>query len=324
MKATKERPVRSASPRRRAERNASTAVTITRPELEAWLDELKLPWSRVKDRAGVYMIALGPNVAVRMASTIGNDDKGVGVGEGSMHLTMVSIPGGHVVNKKAHGLKNKDSGFHRTQEWRKNWRKGFDRMHDEYTAKPDFYERIAAVADPEVNARAIAMIKAIPGWQKDDTLAYILGRAEKGEVLTQKSFDTIDERARYLTPRERPAPPPAREAPGPVRASPARDYDPRDGRVVALREVFRIARDVTGDEGAKELARTLANQIRDGVATDDRQLRAVRALVAEYGIPFAYPTDEEYNAAMGPPQRRAATNGRRARVKAKGRVRARR
>ena len=312
----KKRPARTPRVTRRAERNASTAVTITRPELEAWLDSLGFPWSQDPRYPSAFLVRIRPNVAVKVTSTLTGAGTTAGTGEGTMHLALVSTPPppavGRVINKKAEGQK----GFHRVKGWRDNWTKGVERMRAEYEDKREFYDRIAS-ADPAANARAIASIEAIPGWRNDPVLVHIHGRASKGEALAQKSFDEIAKRA----PRERPVPPPAREAPGPVRTAPAREYDPRDGRVVALREVYRIARDVARDERTQKFIRLLADQLRDGVATTDGQLRAVRALVDEYGVPFAYPSDDEYNAAMGAPQRRAATNGRRARVAAKARPR---
>lgn len=308
---------RTATKRRRSVPNAATYVEITRPDLEAWLDSLGKPWARDPLKTSVYFVKIGPNVAVKVLSTLASSDKGVGVGEGSMHLALVSTLNGKTINKKAEGQK----GFHRTTNWRDNWRKGVDRMIAEYEDKRAFYDQLAD-ADPAVNARAIAQIESIPGWQRDDVLAFIHKRASRGDDLSQKSFDEIERALARVAPRSAPPPrlapparreepPPAREAPGPARAVAKDAYDERDGRPVALRHTYKIALD-NGDEDGKALTKTLAVQIANGTPTSDDQLRQIRRTMSAYGVPFYYPTDDEVSAALGPLKRLAATNGRRA------------
>lgn len=299
-------------PKRRSFPNAATYVEITRADLEAWLDSLGHPWSRDPVKTSIYFVKIGPNVAIKVMSTLASSDKGVAVGEGSMHLALVSTLSGKTINKKAEGQK----GFHRTTNWRDNWRKGIDRMTAEYEDKRAFYDQIAN-ADPAQNARAVAMIESIPGWENNSVLAFIHKRAKRGDDLSQKSFDEIEAAMVRTAPRlpspppQRPTAPVAPAAPGPVRAVAPDAYDPRDGRPVALREAYAIAKQV-GKPEAAAFARLLATQIADGVPTTEAQLRMVRAMLKDFGVPFYYPTDAEVEAALGPLRRRAATNGRKA------------
>ncbi len=308
---------RTAAKRRRSVPNAATYVEITRPDLEAWLESIGRPWSRDPVKTSIYYVKIGPNVAVKVSSTLASSDKGVGVGEGSMHLSLVSTLNGKTINKKAEGQK----GFHRTTNWRDNWRKGVDRMIAEYEDKRAFYDQIAD-ADPAKNARAMEMIESIPGWRNDQVLSFIHNRAKRGDDLGQKSFDEIERALARIgrgSASERPlaAVPPreelpqTRQTPGTVRAVAADAYDPRDGRPVALRHAYKIALE-NGDEDGKSLSKTLAVQIANGTPTSDEQVRQIRRLMSTYGVPFYYPTDDEVIAALGPLQRRAATNGRRA------------
>lgn len=308
---------RTTTKRRRSVPNAATYVEVTRPDLEAWLGSLKLPWSRDPAKTSVYYVKIGPNVAIKVLSTLASSDRGVGVGEGSMHLALVSTLNGKTINKKAEGQK----GFHRTTNWRDNWRKGVDRMIAEYADKRAFYDQLAD-ADPAVNARAIAQIESIPGWQNDSVLSFIHKRASRGDDLGQKSFDEIEKALARIAPRSQPPrlvqpiarreeAPPARETPGTVKAVSPDAYDPRDGRPVALRHAYKIAAD-NGHEDNKVLARTLAMQIANGTPTSDDQIRQIRKAMSAYGVPFYYPTDDEVSAALGPLKRLAATNGRRA------------
>lgn len=308
-------------PKRRSIPNAATYVTITRADLEAWLDSLGAPWSRNEKYAGIYLIKIGPNVAVKLSSSIGRDDAGVDVGEGSMQLALVSSLSGRTLNKKAQG----QSRFNRTTNWRDNWREGFERMRKAYNEARVFYDPIAD-ADPAQNARAVAMIEAIPGWENNSVLAFIHKRAKRGDDLSQKSFDEIEAAMVRTAPRlpppppQRPTAPVAPAAPGPVRAVAPDAYDPRDGRPVALREAYAIAKQV-GKPEAAAFARLLATQIADGVPTTEAQLRMVRAMLKDFGVPFYYPTDAEVEAALGPLRRRAATNGRKAARRSAAKVR---
>ena len=306
---------------RRAERNAATYVEISRADLEAWLDSLGTPWVRDSNRAGIYFIPLGPNVAIKVSSTIGSTDKGVGVGEGSMQLSLNSTVSGRTVNKKAQGQK----GFNRTTNWRDNWRKGVETMREEYAKMPEFYERIASVADRDkYRAEVTARIAAIPGWHGDERLARMHKRVGEGNVLTERELDHVTQMERRAgvaasataprlppPPPQRPTAPVAPAAPGPVRAVAPDAYDPRDGRPVALREAYAIAKQV-GKPDAMAFSRLLATQIADGVPTTEAQLRMVRAMLKDFGVPFYYPTDAEVEAALGTLRRRAATNGRKA------------
>ena len=309
-------------PVRRAERNASTYVEISRADLEAWLDSLGTPWVRDPNHAGIYLLPLGPKVAVKVSSTIGSGDKGVGVGEGSMQLSLISTVSGDTVNKRAQGQK----GFNRTKNWRENWREGVNAMRAEYAKMPDFYERNASVPDRvRYRIETMARIEAIPGWRGDERLARMHGRADERKVLTEGEHQHIAQMERRagigspppeprppsVPPPQRPTAPVAPAAPGPVRAVAPDAYDPRDGRPVALREAYAIAKQV-GKPDAMAFARLLATQIADGVPTTEAQLRMVRAMLKDFGVPFYYPTDAEVEAALGPLRRRAATNGRRA------------
>ncbi len=313
------------TPKRTARRsfpNASTYVEISRADLEAWLETLGTPWVRDPNHVGIYRLPLGPKVAIKVSSTIGSGDKGVGKGEGSMQLSLISTVSGETVNKRAQGQK----GFNRTKNWRENWREGVNSMRAEYAKMPDFYERNASVPDRgRYRLDTMARIEAIPGWRSDERLARMHNRADERKVLTEGEHQHIEQMERRagigasapaarppsVPPPQRPTAPAAPSAPGPVRAVAPDAYDPRDGRPVALREAYAIAKRV-GNADAAEFARTLATQIADGVATSEAQLRMVRAMMKDFGVPFYYPTDAEVEAALGPLRRRAATNGRRA------------
>lgn len=131
----------------------STYAEITRADLEDFLDTTGLPWHRKAGTAGVYYLCVSPRVAIRLSSTLKGDgtEQGVACGGASMKLDLVSRLDGSCLNRKA----SKQSRYHRTLQWQRNWAKGVKHWEKVYADKADFYERVAqkrkdlATIDPQ-------------------------------------------------------------------------------------------------------------------------------------------------------------------------------
>jgi len=124
----------------------TTYVDISRQDIEDWLNtfpRFRGKWWLVEGRAGIYMLPLSNNVAIKFSSTVGTQDRGLSRGGASAQLRLVSLQTGQVLNKKAQGQR----GFYRTINWKKNWKKGVDTFVQTYTKSADFYERIALAED---------------------------------------------------------------------------------------------------------------------------------------------------------------------------------
>ena len=170
-----------------AMKNAATYVRISREELEAWLDTLGSlihgKWSRKPNRAGVYFLPLSQNVAVQLNSTIGTDDDAMGRGMAAMHLMLVSLVTGQVLNKKAQG----QSHFKRTTGWQRTWKEGVARMRDAYLKSAGFYDALAEIEDrAKYQKELLALIESVPTWANDPTLKDFHDRLESGSILTIK------------------------------------------------------------------------------------------------------------------------------------------
>ena len=177
---------------------AGSFVRITRPELEEWLDSLQLhhQWTLMPNRAGVYLLPVGENVAVKLSSTIGSSDDAMGVGMGSMQLALVSTVTKQVLNKKAQG----QSHFARTTNWRKNWLKGVDLMREAYQKSQGFYDALAIIEDRDkYKADLLAKIQAIPNWQGNSLLADFHGRVQSNGILTTNQVESINRLAKATT-----------------------------------------------------------------------------------------------------------------------------
>lgn len=168
----------------------STYAEVTRADLEDFLDSTGLSWYRKEDTAGVYLLCVSPKVAIRLSSTLKGDGSecGVACGGASMKLDLVSRLDGTCLNRKA----SKQSRYHRTLQWQKNWGRGVKHWEKVYADKADFYDRIAqkrkdlamidaqALRDLYKNTRALArqagMINSV---QVSETLNFItqIGRA---------------------------------------------------------------------------------------------------------------------------------------------------
>jgi hypothetical protein len=125
---------------------------ITRDELEAWLTRSPFSWSRSGDTAGVYLVHVSNNVAIKLSSTIGSRDDAMGRGQASMNLSLVSRINGRCLNKKARDRKH----FKRTLGWTGTWADGLLHWEGVFNQYPGFYDRIATEApqyNPNMNPR---------------------------------------------------------------------------------------------------------------------------------------------------------------------------
>jgi hypothetical protein len=184
---------------------AGTYAQISREDLEDWLESLPLhhKWERAKNRAGVYLLPVSENVGVKLLSTIGSSDDAMGRGEASMHLSLVSLTTGQVLNKKAQG----QSHFARTTNWKKNWRTGFDRVVDAYQRARGFYDALALIDDREQYKHdMLHRIEAIQNWQASHILMDFHGRLMQGGILTTPQVEVIV-RAEKATPKQSTPPP---------------------------------------------------------------------------------------------------------------------
>jgi hypothetical protein len=251
-------------------KNPSTYVEISRKDLEDWLDSIGFQgkWKRDERTAGIYLISIGPTVAIRLASTIGRGEVGRGVGEGSMHLTMLSslIPEARfgTLNKKV----MEGRRFNRTINWRKNWIEGIDIIRNEYNSKPQFYERISA-------ERAAQQGIALPP-----------SRAMAAATVAAPVSVPVPAPSRAPAPRQ--------EAPSPGPSAPHL----KDPRRLALLELHARSKSES-DRKTMSLCEKLAVQNKNGVEETLGDLALIRDAMAFYGVPFYYPGIAEYEAVMG-------------------------
>lgn len=113
-------------------------VEITRDDLEGWLrSNFGSDWSRDQRTAGVYLIHLSDSVAVKLISSIGRNDRNMGLGKASVKMMLSSrINPKITLNRKA-----KDRAFfQRTKNWKKSWLAGIRHWEGVYNKYPDFYD----------------------------------------------------------------------------------------------------------------------------------------------------------------------------------------
>ena len=116
-----------------------TYMSITRNDIESWLDRSPFQWSRSSDTAGIYLVHLSDEVAIKLSSTIGSRDDAMGRGRASMSLMLVSRVNGRCLNAKAKDRKH----FKRTSGWERTWADGLLHWEGVFLRCPHFYNRIA-------------------------------------------------------------------------------------------------------------------------------------------------------------------------------------
>lgn len=246
-------------------RYAGTYVQITRDELEEWLDSVRLHhhWELKAGKAGVYLLPIGENVAVKLSSTIGTADDAMGRGQASMQLALVSLITNQVLNKKAQG----QSHFARTTNWRKNWLEGVERMREAYQKAQGFYDALAVIEDREKYKRdLLARIEAIPGWQQNNLLSDFHGKVREGGILSIAQAEVV------------------------IRAEKAKPIAPKPAQgggdeelLERMRNLYRAAtRD--GNRWLVEFLTSIGPQIKAGRPLSEKQMAALDRNFTQYGI----------------------------------------
>ena len=247
---------------------AAMYVPISRPEFEVWLNSTAFKWSRDPRYAGIYLLSVGPNVAIKLSSTIGSKDDALGRGNASMQLSLVSKITDNVVNKKAQG----QSHFARTQGWKTNWLRGIQAMEAAYKTAPEFYEVLATIADRrQYQADNLARIEAVPGWRDNRSLAYAHAKLDRGGVLMPNEMAAVDRAVRQPAPA--PTPAPAQVA----------DRAIQEMQVQSLRGLW-VAAKRSGDDWVMTFAESIGKQLKAGRDLTAPQAKVLQKSLDKYRI----------------------------------------
>lgn len=246
---------------------AGTYVQISRDDLEAWLDsfrsDMKAKWERVPNRAGVYLLPVGDNVAVKLSSTIGSNDDAMGRGEASMQLSLVSAVTGQVLNKKAQGQNH----FARTTNWKKNWKEGFSRVKEAYMKAQGFYDALALIEDRrKYQQDTLKRIESIVAWEQSDMLRDFHARLKEGGILTVKQFEVIIHLEQRGTAEKKPA-----------------GGKPDDALLERLRKLYQVAKQ-RNDNWLTDFLTSVGQQVKAGRPMTEKQQAVVEKNFQRYRV----------------------------------------
>lgn len=253
---------------------ATTYVQMTREDIESWLDEVGFrgKWKLSEGRTGVYLLSVGPNVAIKFSSTVASTEQVVGYANASMQLSLVSTFNGRVLNKKAQGQDH----FKRTKGWRQTWKDGLDRMREAYVKAADFYNKLAVV-DENYTRDKLKLIKSIDGWDQNPFLMDLHQRVQRGGFLSDKQEEAV---MKFLgkgnaTPKD--DPPPSDRGRAETKKEQELDLQP-------LRNLYAAARS-KGDQWTMDFSKSIADQLKAGRSLSERQKNLINAKLDAYGIP---------------------------------------
>jgi hypothetical protein len=244
----------------------STWVPISRTELEDWIETLPLKGKGhlQPGKAGVYLLPLSESVAVKLSSTIGSSDDAMGRGEASMQLSLISLVTGKVLNKKAQG----QTRFHRTTNWRKTWKAGFDRMADAYLKSQGFYDAIAEITDRDKwQQDVLTAIESVTGWQEHPILSDFHRRVKEGGILTIPQQNLLEKLLDKL--QKLPVKPP----------QPTADAE----LLVRLRTLWTKAKDM-GNSWLVDFVGNVGPQVKAGRPLSPRQKEVLEENFKRFGI----------------------------------------
>lgn len=268
---------------------AATYVQISRDELEDWLNSIGFrgKWARNPRFAGVYLLKLSDNVAIKLSSTIGSTDDAMNVGRASMQLALVSLITGQVINKKAQG----QSHFARTKGWKKNWAEGIDTMRAAYNNAADFYDVIAGIEDRQKYQQdMLKLIESIPGWASNNFFIALHQKVTRGGIVMPSDRRQIDRG--LATPAARPDP----QQEPPVRGDPEGPQKSQEQivneKIQALRLLWSAAnrhqprdeREQQNKQWVMGFAQSIANQLKSGRSLTPAQILTVRRNMGQWKI----------------------------------------
>lgn len=232
----------------------STYVNITRQEVEDWLDQFRSilngPWKLKDGRAGVYLLPLSHNVAIKFSSTVGSADVGMSRARASAQFRLVSRITGQVLNKKAQGQR----GFFRTTNWQKNWVKGVQSMRAVYLKSQGFYDALAEIEDRDAYKQDMMdQIEANPNWKSNKILMDFHQIVARGGILTSKQKDLMAKVLKTEAKETTPQPPP--DPPGKPRNSWSLDGGPSGEESISFEVRGNAVYISSIDEGDEEWSR---------------------------------------------------------------------
>lgn len=252
---------------------ASTYVQIDRAELEDWLNSLHFaakPYL-LPGKAGVYMLPVSDNVAIKLSSTIGTANDAMGRGEASMQLALVSriviTPYGPLVlNKKAQD----QSHFARTINWKTNWKTGVERMRDAYHKSAGFYDSLALIENRERYKKdLLARIEAIPNWRNHHIVSDFHARVTQNGILTTAQVELLAkaEKITVKTP-----------------LVPDEEFDvEKDELLFRMRELYKVAR-TKNDQWLMTFLTDLGQKLKRNVRLTEKQMSALDRNFERYNI----------------------------------------
>jgi len=239
----------------------ATYVQISRDEFEDWLKRSGYKWERDTSKAGIYLLPLSDNVAIKVSSTIGSRDDAMGRGQASIKLSLMSTVTGYTLNKKAQG----QAHFKRTTNWEKTLKKGLDRMKQAYLKAASFYDIIAGIKDrKQYEEDILKKIESVPDWRDSDMLASFYQRVESHGVLTEKQMNALD---KIVEGKE----------------SPQEQQGPDEGFLNRMRQLYREA-DRDGNDWLKDFVKSVAEQYKRRGSLSDKQLAVLDKNFKRYRV----------------------------------------
>jgi hypothetical protein len=271
---------------------ASTYVQISREELEDWLDDIGFrgKWERDARFAGVYLLVLSANVAIKLSSTIGSKDDAMGRGQASMQLSLVSRLNGRVLNKKAQG----QSHFARTKGWMKNWAGGVDTMKKAYQTASDFYDVIATIDDRDkYREEMLKKIESVPGWAANNFFISLHRKVDRGGVVMPNEMDDLEEglKAPVARPDPQKTPPSLGEPTTPLQDE-LRQQAQDELRLNAVRILWKKAeqftprddREIKNRDWVMEFAKSIGQQLKAGRNLSPAQITVIRRNLDQWDV----------------------------------------
>ena len=145
---------------------AATYLKITRDEFEDWLYEICPVFERAEKTEGVYFCPMSPYVAVRISTTLGQNDTVIRKDYGRCRMWFVRRDNRKGLRKPRSSSNPDFEQCNRTQGWRVNWTDALCSLFASFKGDRDHYNDLGKQTQKEYAVEWRVRIESVKDWEK--------------------------------------------------------------------------------------------------------------------------------------------------------------
>jgi hypothetical protein len=261
---------------------AATYVKITRKELEDWLFELCPVFERDEDTEGLYTCPLSPHVAVKISTTLGQNDLVIRKDAGRCRMSLVRRDNGKELRKPQTSSNASFDRCNRTTGWRDNWADALRGMFASFKGDREHYNRLGSQTQAEYAAEWRERIETVQKWESFDILRDFHEHLGRGRWLTGKQEAAA---WKFIRPSRGGGKKRAKKGAKKTASARRKTSGTVDQQLLDALSALQTAAARAGDSWTHDFAAGNAwSRVQAGRALSDRQAEILREKFTKYGV----------------------------------------